>query len=131
MTQIAIPVEVPLAEVMRKPTLGKAIDLCMELGPHRSEKDLQDDLKVDKAQFSRWRSGDEGVIWPKFARLMDACGNDAPVLWMLHQRGWDLHSLRRIESDLEREVRELREKLADRDRANAVLVAALRGGVAA
>lgn len=57
-------------------------------------------------------SGTEGVQWPKFVALMDKCGNDAPLMWMLHQRGYDLHSLRRRESELERENRELRERLA-------------------
>lgn len=65
-----------------------------------------------EAQFSRWLSGTEGVQWPKFVALMDKCGNDAPLMWMLHQRGYDLHSLRRRESELERENRELRERLA-------------------
>lgn len=36
---------------------------------------------------------------------MDACGNDTPVLWMLHQRGYDLHSVRRRETELERRLR--------------------------
>lgn len=41
---------------------------------------------------------------------MDACGNDAPVLWMLQQRGYDLHSVRRLETAVERENRLLREE---------------------
>lgn len=69
-------------------------------------------LGVDKAQFSRWQSGAEGVVWPKFERLMDACGNDAPLLWMAYQRGYDLHSFRLRESETERENRKLREEVA-------------------
>ena len=110
--QISIPVEVRPEEVMRKQTLGSAIELCAELGGYALDKTLQQELQVDKAQFSRWQSGTEGVQWPKFTALMDRCGNDAPVLWMLHQRGYDLHSVRRRESALERENRELREDLA-------------------
>lgn len=110
--QISLPVEVRPEEVMRKQSLGAAIELCAELGGYALDKALQQDLAVDKAQFSRWLSGTEGVQWPKFVALMDKCGNDAPLLWMLHQRGYDLHSLRRRESALERENRELRERLA-------------------
>ncbi len=40
---------------------------------------------------------------------MDFCGNDAPLLWMLHQRGWDLHSLRKRESETEKALRVERE----------------------
>lgn len=112
MNQLSLPVEVRPEEVVRKQTLGGAIELCAELGGFALDKSLQQELKVDKAQFSRWLSGTEGVQWSKFTELMDKCGNDAPVLWMLHQRGYDLHSVRRQESALQKENRELREDLA-------------------
>ncbi len=96
---------------MRKQSLGGAIELCAELGGYALDKTLQQELKVDKAQFSRWQSGTEGVQWSKFAELMDKCGNDAPVLWMLHQRGYDLHGLRKRESETERDLRLAREEI--------------------
>ena len=73
---------------------------------------MQTALGVDKAQFSRWHSGTEGIVWAKFAHLMDVCGNEAPLLWMLAQRGYDLHSLRRLESETEKQNRLLREENA-------------------
>jgi len=109
--QISLPVDVRPEEVVRKQTLGSAIELCAELGGFSLDKTLQQELEVDKAQFSRWQSGAEGIVWPKFVRLMDACGNDAPLLWMLHQRGYDLHTLRRRETETERENRLLREEV--------------------
>lgn len=110
--QIHLPIDVRPEEVMRKQSLGGAIELCAELGGYSLDKTLQQELGVDKAQFSRWQSGTEGVQWSKFSALMDRCGNDAPVLWMLHQRGYDLHSVRRLESALEAENRKLREDMA-------------------
>ena len=80
MNQLAIPVVVRPEEVMRKQTLGGAIELCAELGGYALDKTLQQELKVDKAQFSRWQSGTEGVVWPKLDKLMALCGNHAPVL---------------------------------------------------
>jgi len=112
MSQVAIPVEIRPEEVARKHSLGGAIELCAELAGFGLDKELQGTLGVDKAQFSRWMSGSEGIVWPKFARLMDACGNDAPLLWMLHQRGYDLHSLRKTESETEKSNRQLREENA-------------------
>lgn len=112
MTQLSIPMEVRPEEVERKHSLGGAIELCAELGGFTLDKQLQQELGVDKAQFSRWQSGTEGVQWSKFTQLMDKCGNDVPVLWMLHQRGYDLHSLRRRETELERENRLMREEIA-------------------
>ena len=97
---------------MRKQSLGGAIELCAEIGVFSLDKSLQQELKVDKAQFSRWQSGTEGVQWHKFVELMDRCGNDAPVLWMLHQRGYDLNSVRRRETTTETENRLLREENA-------------------
>ncbi len=111
MNQLAIPVIVRPDEVMRKTSLGGAIELCAELGGFSLDKTLQQELKVDKAQFSRWQSGTEGVQWTKFQELMDRCGNDAPVLWMLYQRGYDLNSLRKRETETERELRLAREEI--------------------
>lgn len=101
-TQIALPVEVRPDEIARKQTLGSAIELCAELAGHSLDKTLQSELGVDKAQFSRWQSGSEGIVWPKFTKLMDTCGNDAPLLWMNHQRGYDLYSMRKRQTETER-----------------------------
>lgn len=121
-TQAALPVEVNLEEVMRKQTLGASIELCAELGGFALDKELQVQLGVDKAQFSRWQSGTEGILWPKLRKLMLHCGNDAPVLWQLHQCGYDLRSVRRVESELERQNRTLREE-------NAALRRVMQGSV--
>ncbi len=110
--QLAIPTDVAPADVARKQSLGAAIELCAELGGYQLDKQLASDLKVDAAQFSRWSNGTEGIKWAKLVELMDKCGNDAPVLWMLHQRGWDLSSLRKRETETERELRLAREEIA-------------------
>lgn len=109
MHQIGMPVEVAPAEVKRKSSLGAALDLCLELAGIEPKR-LLADLKLDKAQFSRWQSGQEGVNWPKLAAVMDRCGNDAPLLWMNHDRGWDLNAMRKVETELERQNRLLREE---------------------
>lgn len=120
MHQVSIPVEVSSSEVARKQSLGASIELCLELAGVEP-KQAQADLKLDKAQFSRWTSGGEGVVWPRLAAVMDYCGNDAPLLWMAHARGYDLHSMRKVESEVERQNRQLREE-------NAALRRVLMGG---
>lgn len=115
MHQIALPIAVSPQEIARKLTLGSSIDLCMELAC-KEPKQISEDLKFDKAQISRWQSGQEGVNWPKLAALMDYCGNDAPLLWMLSERGYDLSSLRKQESELEKELRQTRERLLEIER---------------
>lgn len=111
-TQLGFPVSIRPEEVAREKSLGSAIELCAKVAGYALDKELQLALGVDKAQFSRWQSGTEGVVWPKLERLMDTCGNDAPLLWMLHARGYDLHSLRKKETEVERENRHLREENA-------------------
>ncbi len=108
--QIALPTHVRPDEIAREKTLGHAIELCAKVAGFDLDKELQQALGVDKAQFSRWLSGHEGIMWPKLERIMDACGNDAPLLWMLYQRGYDLHSLHKRESEIERALRLEREE---------------------
>lgn len=107
--QVAFPVEVTPQEIIREKTLGGAITLCAKAAGYEG-KEVQQELKFDKAQWSRWESGQEGVVWPKLVQVMDFCGNDAPVLWMYHARGYDLHALRKRESELERELRTVKEE---------------------
>jgi hypothetical protein len=109
--QIAIPNEVATREIEREKSLGGAIALCVRAAGFEP-KDLQQDLKWDKAQWSRWESGQEGIVWPKLAALMDYCGNDSPLLWMLHARGYDLHSVRKTESETEKALRLANERIA-------------------
>lgn len=112
-----LSVEVPLSEIVRKPSLGRAIEYCAELAGYSYDKELEDALKkhgvkVDATQLTRWKQGGEGIKWDKFCAVMDVCGNDAPLLWMNHDRGYDVTSLRRLESETERELRIARERIA-------------------
>lgn len=106
-----MPTEITPQEVMRETTLGGAIGLCAKAAG-LEPKAVQAELRMDKAQWSRWESGQEGIVWPKLAAVMDTCGNDAPLLWMLHARGYDLSSIRKRETETEKENRLLREELA-------------------
>lgn len=120
--QLSIPIELGAHEVERKQSLGAAIELCVEAAGLEPKR-VTADLGLDKGQWSRWTSGAEGVVWPRLEKLMDRCGNDAPVLWQVAQRGYDLHSLRRRESETERRCRLLQEE-------NAALRRVLLGGKA-
>jgi hypothetical protein len=97
-------------EVAREASLGGAISLCAKAAG-MLPKQVQDALKADRAQFSRWTDDKEGILWSKLEALMDECGNDAPLLWMLQRRNYDLSSLRRVETELERQNRHLRDEV--------------------
>ena len=129
MQQTSIPVEVSEAEVRRERSLGGAIDLCMKAAG-LEPKAVQQDLKLDKAQMSRWISGQEGVVWPKLEALMDCCGNDAPLLWMLHARGYDVGSLRKRETETEKALRVALDRVQELERDKRVLASAISGRLA-
>lgn len=131
MNQLGFPSAVTVQEITREKTLGGAIGLCAKAAGYEP-KEVMDALRVDgksldKAQWSRWESGAEGVIWPKFSALMDFCGNDAPLLWMNAARGYDLSSIRRRETELERDLRVAQEHIARLQQDKRVLTEALRG----
>lgn len=114
-TQLSLSTLVRPEEIERKRSLGGAIELCAEVADLSLEKTARSEfakrgLVVDKAQFSRWKDGSEGIMWSKLCQLMDICGNDAPLLWMNYDRGYDLHAMRKRETELERQVRELQEE---------------------
>lgn len=119
--QLGLPTQVAPEEVARKRTLGGAIELCAEAAGFDLDKQLSAALRVDKGQFSRWTSGTEGVVWPKLKALMGHCGNEVPVLWMAHDVGFDIASMRKRESKLEQQLRHAREE-------NAALRRVLLGG---
>jgi hypothetical protein len=104
MTQLAIPVDIRPEEIARKRSLGDAIAFCVEAGG-KEPKELQIEFKWDKGQWSRWESGDEGIKWPKLTQIMDFCGNDAPLFWMLHARGYELATVKKKETEWERKAR--------------------------
>lgn len=122
MLQQRIPVSVSPQEVMRCRSLGEALDLAIKAAG-LAPKEAQAELKMDKAQWSRWVSGQEGIRWEKLQALQLLCGNTVPTQWLCWASGFDLSSLRLQESELERDNRLLREE-------NDALRRVLVGGVA-
>lgn len=110
MSQLHFPIEVRPEDVARERTFGASLTLCAKLAGYDLDKELQVELGADKAQFSRWKNDKEGIHYTKLVHLMDYCGNDAPLLWMLDQRGYDIASLRKKESEIEKQLRAERER---------------------
>lgn len=119
MTQLGIPIDVTPQEIGREASLGGAISLCAKAAG-LCPKEVQDALKADRAQFSRWTDDKEGITWSKLVALMDLCGNDAPLFWMLNARGFDLYSLRRQETETEKLLRVANERIAQLEQESAV-----------
>lgn len=122
---IGEPVSVDIDEILRQQTWSAVISLCA------SKSGLQDklvaaDVGVDNAVWSRFKTGQNSPSGDQLDRLMTRCGNEAPLWWLLLRRGYDPRSLRRIESDVERENRLLRERLSLLERDREIEINALR-----
>lgn len=76
------------------------------------DKTVAIETGIDPAVLSKAQTGQARLNEKQMDALMDATGSEAWLhFWML-KRGYDPRVLRRIEGDLERENRVLREKLA-------------------
>ena len=106
------PQDVDPKLVTAQPTLLGAIKLCVSLAGFEADKQLYGALEIDAGHWSRITRGEAHFPVDKLPHLMDLCGNEAPLIWLTHERGYDPASLRKRETDVERENRELRERLA-------------------
>lgn len=91
------------------------------------DKSIAIEADIDPAILSKAKSGQARLNDEKLNALMDATGIEAPMFSMVLRRGYDPRSLRRLETETERQLREAREQL-DAERLKVrVLTAALRG----
>ena len=113
MSQPSLPFSALLPEeVESKLSWSAAIHLCAEKAGFDLDKQACAITGMDKARWSRIQSGNEGIKWTQLQAFMDTCANDAPLLWMLHQRGYDIRSLHKRATVHERRINELEEALA-------------------
>lgn len=75
------------------------------------DKSVAIEIGIDAALLSKSQSGQARLSEVHMDALMDACGSEAWLHYWLLKRGYDPRSLRRIETDLEKENRGLRERL--------------------
>lgn len=106
--------DVPLDIVTRQPSLSKAIALCIQFSG-LLDKEILLALGIDAGHWSRIVKGDAHFPTNRLSDLMDICGNDAPLMWLAHARGYGLVVLRteseRRAEEAERRLAEEREKV--------------------
>lgn len=134
-TQLDLPmrghsVSVDMADVARQQSWGAALTFCA------SKSGLQDkviaaEIGMQDAVWSRCKTGQNAPSGEQLVRLMDRCGNHAPLYWLLLKTGFDPSSLRPLESESERKVRELADALDAERTKTRILTEALHGRVSA
>jgi len=76
------------------------------------DKAIAIEIGLDPAVLSKASSGQARLSEAHMDALMDACGSEAWLHYWMLKRGYDPRQLHRMESDLERENRLLREENA-------------------
>lgn len=100
--------------VMRQSSLTKALHLCQTLsGKDDAQFYGNGGIVKDQAQWSRIM-GPSSHNFPhdKLNLFMDIAGNEAPLMWLLQSRGYDLNSLHLLESETEKKLRKSQEENA-------------------
>jgi hypothetical protein len=105
-------VPVNLAELEGIRDLNHACERCAAVTGSQ-DKSIAMDMNIDPPTWARIKQGEAGIKGDFLDRLMDACGNELPLLWLLWKRGYDPASIRKRESELERQLREEREARAE------------------
>lgn len=127
---VRAPQAVDAALVVAQPSFLASIKLCISLGGFEADKQVYGALDIDASHWTRILRGDAHFPVDKLIDLMDLCGNESPLIWLAHARGYDPASLRQRETETERELRQAREAL-DAERLKVrVLTQALHGDVA-
>lgn len=111
---------VDMETITALPSLGAACAKCAEWSG-LSDKAVCIETGMDPGQWSRIKAGQAHPSGEFLCALMDACGNEAPLIWLVAHRGYDPASLRRRETDLERENRVLREQLLEAEKRHEVI----------
>lgn len=123
------PVSVDMADVSRQQTWGAVLSYCASKSG-LPDKAIAAEIGMQDAVWSRCKTGQNSPSGEQLVRLMETCGNPAPLYWLLIRMGLDPASVRPLESESERRVRELTEQLeAERIRSR-ILAEALHGRAA-
>ena len=98
---------------------------CEHSGMH--DKSIAIETNTDNAVLSRAKSGDARLGFDALNALMDSTGCEAPLYAYLLRRGYDPRSLRKLETETERALREEREALKREREKTALLTELLQG----
>src|SRR3546814_2249528 len=84
-------IEIDLSILPTIKSLPHAIAKCAEM-VGSIDKTVAIDTGIDSPTWARIKQGEAGIKGEFLDRLMDACGNELPLLWLLHSRGYDPRS---------------------------------------
>lgn len=111
-----------IARVKRRTTLLDAWKYAQEISC-LDDKTIYEQLKIDGSHWTKIKNGRASPpADERFTRYMEVVRNHIPAIWLVEALGYDWASLRPHRSDLQRENERLRQELAERDRAIALIL---------
>ena len=124
---------VDTALIAKQPSMTSALQLCKTLSG------LDDKafygvggIVKDQAQWSRiMNAGAHNFPQDALNMFMDKAENEAPLLWLLYSRGYDLESLRHRETEMEKRVRLAEERALKAEEKARILTEAMHGRITA
>ena len=122
------------ALIAKQSTMTRALQLCQTLSGLQDCKFYGDGgIVKDQAQWSRimGQAGTANFPPDKLNLFMDIAGNEAPLLWLLRSRGYDLNQIKHVETEMERRLRISNERAERAELKVRVLTEALTGKVTA
>lgn len=122
----AVMQAVPIELVVNRKSMLSAINLCIDLSG-LDDKEVHLALDIDAGHFSHLRKGNGHFPPDKIAALMDLCGNEAPLIWLAHSRGYGLVVLK---SEAERRAEEAEARAAKAEAEARLLKELLQGRAA-
>lgn len=109
--------------VLSLPSFRRALRYSMSLAD-LEPKQVYEPLDMDKATWSRIENGAQAFPPDLLGRLAMLTGNDAPLIWLAHSRGYDLRPLR---SELQERLEAAEAHAAELERQNALMRELLTG----
>ena len=121
--------QVDIQTISNQPSFTAALKYCQQISGKEDKCFFGDGRIVkDSAQWSRIMTSQKHFFpQDRLNAFMDICGNEAPLMWLLHSRGYDINSLRKVETETEKALRLQRERNAALERENEILRSAISG----
>lgn len=127
MTQPALIVKpIPESDWPKLTSEAAAIGYAIDASGLR-DKSIAIEIGKDGALLSRAKGGQVRLDDAALDALMDCTGCEAPLYAALLRRGYDPRSLRKLETETERALRESNERVAQLENDKRVLIEALHG----
>jgi transcriptional regulator with XRE-family HTH domain len=109
------PVDKPY--VLSLPSFRRVLRYSLSLAD-LEPKQVCDQLGMDKATWSRIENGVQAFNPEQLGTLAGLTGNDAPLIWLAHSRGYELRPLK---SELQEQLDAARDQLAESERQNTLM----------